>query len=176
MTARTKIIIAAVAFGLICIAAIIGAIINQANQPTSDQPRATGEQTTTYDPVTGEEIVETEGKAPEGLVEEGVLLLGFSKLSDLGMSLQQIEFAKIAIQDYATNDLEDARRISLDPNTLSQTVAADTGQVDITGDIVIDNETRQRATFSYVGYNDVLVRVYDKSTNEELCISAQDQH
>lgn len=176
MTARTKIIIAAVVFGLICIAAIIGAVINQANQSASEQPRATGEQTTTYDPVTGEEVVETEGKAPEGLVEGEVLLLGFSKLSDLGMSLQQIDFAKIAIQDYAVNDLENAERISLDPNTLSQTVSSDTGQVDITGDIVINNETRQRATFSYIGYTDILVRVYDKTTDEELFTSAQDQH
>jgi len=168
MTPRKKfIVIIIVLFIVISIITIIVAIVNQNNneQIGSNEPP---KQTTSVDEVTGETIIETEGKVPEGVANDGVIILGFSKLIDYGLSSNQVSQVKNAMVFYTRERLSNVKRISLDFSTAKMSVDQESGNKKITADIVIDNERRQLISMTYVSINDMWVQIFNKETNQEL--------
>lgn len=177
MTPRRKVLIALWAFAILSIAAIVIAAIYRSNQPT--EPVSTqGTQTTTTDPTTGETIIETEGKVPEGATSQGVLILGLSKLNEYGISSVQTDIVNDAFVDYAADKSTNTKveRISLDSTNMTMTINQDTGQTDITAEVVINQKERQKVLLSYMGTKDMLVRFYSLATGEQTFISEGDLH
>lgn len=176
MSPRRKILIGIGAFIAISIIAITIAIIYRVTQgPLSSN---IGEQTITVDETTGEQIIETVGQTEEALTNRGIVTLGFSRLIDYGVGSFQVELVNNSLDAYAEqqgNDLE-IKRISLDPKNLTFNLNQETGESVITGEIVINQDKRQKITFSYMGTNDMLITINDKETDIQLYTSSLDGH
>lgn len=171
MTPRQKITIAIIIFIGVSLVIVAMAVIFRPSSKTKDG--VTGDQVVTTDKTTGETIIETEGKTPEGLTNSSVLVLGFAKLSDYGLTLTQIDQAQTSVKEYGSEKGK-IKKISLDISTLQQKIDQSSGQTDFSGDIVIDDAQRLKVVMSYVGFEDMLVRIYDKQSNQQLYTSGDD--
>ena len=175
MSPRKKIIIAVWVFVALSVLAIIGAIIYRVTQGPMSRD---GEQTVSTDATTGETVIRTEGKAPEISTTDGVLILGLTKIIDYGVGSFQVTLARNAFVEFAKEQTSEntIERISLDPNGLRNVINQETGETTITGEVVINQKTRQRVSLSYIGTNDMLVTIYDRETDEILFSSSRDAH
>jgi hypothetical protein len=172
MMSRRKLILIIITFAVLSVVGIISAIVYRV---THDSGPAVGEVTSTVDQTTGETVISTEGKVPELAESDGVLVLGAAKLLSYGVSSVQVDRINSALNDYGLTN-ETYKRISIDPNKITMVINPDSGQTDITTEIAVNNDVRQKVVMSYVGTTDMLVRIYATSDNAELFSSGDDEH
>lgn len=122
MNNHKKIIIAIVLFVVLSIIAIVIAIVQNAN--TSNNRNTS---TTYTDPGSGETVIESDNGPTVG--SEDVLntptFLGFSQLTNRGLSSDQVELIKSALSAYSAKQDEKFKEISLNVSTITRMQPAD---------------------------------------------------
>lgn len=171
MQSKTKLIIVGAIFCLIFLALTVVALIFQTSSRNENGSGSDVDQNTYVDPVSGETVLDPEGKVVEGeIVQEGApLILGIPKLLDYGVSSQQASLINYYLEEYGFSHKDspiNITEISLDTKSIKQTTDKSSGQKNITANIVVNRETTQRLLLSYVSVNDMLVRIYDTDNNQ----------
>lgn len=117
MDNRKKIIIAIVIFVILSIAAIVLAVL-QNTPKSSPQPTST----TYVDPGSGETVIESDNGPTAGNTQQLAIptFLGFSKLTEKGLSSDQVEQVKSALSAYSAKQSTKFSEISLTVATINR--------------------------------------------------------
>lgn len=121
MDNRKKIIIAIAIFVILSIAAVILAVL-QNTRDSSPQPTST----TYVDPGSGETIIESNNGPTAGNTQQlnMPIFLGFSKLTEKGLSSDQVEQVKSALSAYSAKQTTRFSEISLTVATITRIQSA----------------------------------------------------
>jgi len=167
MTSRRKLFVIIASFIVVSLIIVIIAVIMRGNNQSSGNGIV--EQNSYSDPSSGEVVLDPVGKTPEKFESTGVVLLGFSKLLDRGMSSGQLDDTQLYITDYAntkTIQTEKITEISLVVSSIKQYIDSATGQKRVTGDIKVNRKFTQTLELTYYSVNDVTLNVYDQTSND----------
>lgn len=137
----------------------------------------TGESQVYNDPVSHQKIVTRNGAAPEtnGQTSTGPVFVGFEKLLDYGVTVQQLDALKTYFSDY-TPFINKSPEISLavDDIQAGQDMSDPQQRFFIHSHVVVDRKTTYEIKFYYQGLSSVELHIYDASGNTQLFDSSKD--
>lgn len=156
--------ISAIAVGLVLLTKHFDTSSNSPSQP------GVVEQNSYIDPATGDTVLSPTGKAVEPASGyDGVLILGLSKLLDIGVSSVQVESIKSDLNIFAKNNRvgeSNITEVSLVSDSLSQVVDQSTGLKKIKGIISVNREkSSYNIEFLYYGVADMETDIYNSVNN-----------
>jgi hypothetical protein len=132
-----------------------------------------GQTVTKTDPTSGETLVEQAGKVPEtnGGSTDGPLFLGFDKLINQGLTIQQLDSIQTAITSYPPFTTSSAQ-ISLAADDIVPVSPSDSGDAQqrwsIKSHIVVNSKDTYRVQFFYSGIGNVEVYIYSADGKTQL--------
>lgn len=168
MTSKKKFIIVFCILVVFVVILFVVSFISQRNQQDAGLNNSDVDQNSYIDPVTGEVVLTPGGRTDEGITSTDSVLLGFSKLLDMGLSSDQQDLAVSYISSYGENQTLDGEKItmiSLDSSTIKQNINQDSGEIMITSNIVVNKTVTQRLEISYISINryDIFLQIFDSS-------------
>jgi hypothetical protein len=122
------------------------------------------------DPKSGETIVNPEGKSPEisGINPDAPVYLGFSNLLEVGFSDEQVQETKDVLLDFMTSKNLKKAEISLDKESLKQTIDSSTGVATYTFKFTVDRKQNYMATILISDISSVDMSIYSDSSKTKI--------
>jgi hypothetical protein len=153
----------AVLFCLISIGLIVFALIRPAQETSSSKIY--------NDPGSGEMVYDNSPlnqSAVDNPGESSLTYLGFSFLSDIGLTQQQIATTKDAVAEYAGQQSEPVKEVSLDKSSVRQTMSPN-GSTTVTRGVITVNRTQTRyMTIEFDINTFTKVTIYNKENGQVL--------
>lgn len=146
-------------------------------KPQKTTESKTGESQVYNDPVSHQKIVTRTGAAPEtnGQTSTGPVFVGFEKLLDYGVTVQQLDALKAYFGDYAPF-VNKSPEISLavDDIQAGQDMSDPQQRFFIRSHVVVDRKTTYVIKFYYQGLSSVELHIYDAGGSNQLFDSSKD--
>lgn len=166
---KTRLIIVIGIFVLLFVILTVIYILGKAESANTSNTSTEVNQNEYVDPYSGETVLNPDGKSREPFATN-VIILGQSKLLDIGLSYQQLETFTGFLSNYATDKTvgksEKITEISLDVKSFRQNINSDNGQITISSDIVINREFRQKILIKYNNTYDIVLDI--NSTDNKI--------
>lgn len=146
---------------LIIIVSIIAYNLTVTNNKTTKKPFT---KTIYNDPWSGETVVEESPDLPtERPVGDNIVMLGFIKLIDIGVTYDQTSAVKTEFDKFRKTQAESITEISIDVSTIKSNVDDNTGERTITFTIIINRKNKLEAVVTYFGLDNPSLKLYDSS-------------
>lgn len=134
---------------------------------TTHTPTKYPPKTVYNDPWSGETVIEESSDMPtERPVDDTIVMLGFSKLIDIGVTYNQSIALRSEFDKYRKSQKETITEISIDINTILSSVNNETGERTITFTTVINRKTKIQAQVTYIGLDAPSLVLSDDSGNQ----------
>lgn len=116
-----------------------------------------------FDPGSGETVSSPKNKTPEmlGTSSTDPIYLGFSKLINSGLTMDQLELVKEVIARFSSTDNRKITEISVTVDTINQNITDD--GISLTFGLTANRTTKYLCTVSYTGLNDVTLIITDET-------------
>lgn len=143
-------------------AVLIGIIfaINSGNINSAKDPSITNVY---VDPGSGETVYSTPNKTPEKAGGSSVVILGLSKLLDIGITSNQIIKLRTYFSNYASTQNPKITEISITVSSIKRTI--NNGEVTLDFIITIDRGSTMNAKIIYNNINDLILKLYKVTDN-----------
>lgn len=165
MNNRKKIIIAIILFVILSVTAIVLAILQNANKSNNQ----TTSSTTYTDPGSGETVVENNNGPTAGSEQalNAPTFLGFSQLTNRGLSSDQVELIKSALSAYSAKQTDKFKEVSLTVSTITRVQPANDNDPDMLEFSIKTNRTNDyfvRVEYSNISSVTTKLFATDKTT------------
>jgi len=159
---RRQILIILVGLFLLVVVVLVAISSNNNTETTS-----VVDQNKYVDPASGETVLSPEGKVPESEVSGSLIILGITKLLDIGISNNQMSQLNSVLQKYSSEmKVGDNKitEISFDVSSFKQNINQDTSEVVVTSKLVINRSINQSIKIVYYSFYDLYrVDILDES-------------
>ncbi len=119
------------------------------------------------DPASGETVLSPEGKVPESEVNSDLIILGITKLLDIGISNNQMSQVELILEEYSKTIKAGGSKIteiSFDVSSFKQNINQDTSEVVVTSKLIINRSINQSIKIVYYSFYDLYrVDILDES-------------
>lgn len=153
-----------IGLGIVVLISLVGFFMLRGSDRAPDTPG-----TEYYDEASGETVSDPEGKSPEkfGTAQTGIVYLGFSKLVDHGITMNQLDALKTAFTLYSRERQEKISEVSIFVNTIKRT-PYDRDSADptrsITFDVKINRKDTYNATLQYISIRSAQLILHQNGT------------
>jgi hypothetical protein len=156
--------------GFVIISIIIIAIIAIFYKVNSDSGSGATDTNSYTDPKSGETIVNPAGKSPEitATNPDAPVYLGFSNLLEVGFADEQVQATKDVLLDFTTSKNLKKAEISLDKQSLKQSIDSSTGVATYTFKFTIDRKQNYMATILISDISSVDMSIYSDNSKTKL--------
>lgn len=150
--------------GFIVVISIIVVLITVFNNSSDNTQKVEDDslESRYVDPYSGETVYTQDSRTPEAFGDTNTITyLGFTKLIDYGLSTVQQQSIKNSISDFSSHGDVKISEVTIDPATLTQTIDQDTGQKNITFEIVVNRDENKRYTLrnTYSSFSDMFTKI-----------------
>lgn len=175
---RTRLFLIIAVFVVVCVVMVFLAVLSTISQSGSTTVTPKGEDTAEYDPDSGDTLIRS-NNVRESEISDGVILMGFTFLDEIGLTNEQQSIASEEMVRYARiYEPADEKSviISLVRSSLRQKSDRRTHTTTVSGEIKINENVSQKVEFMYAGLSDLIVRITDKDSGKQLYLSEFDDH
>jgi hypothetical protein len=170
MEQRKKLIIIIVIFAAIFVVLVVVAIVlkSNASNTASNSPPNDVNQNSYVDPSTGETVLNPTNQVGDSSPTDksAAVILGPSQLINIGLSSNQVQLLSTYLSDYAANNKLGADKItavSIVISSLTQNTNPDSGQSEITADLMVNKNTTQYMDLLYLSTDDLQITISDSN-------------
>lgn len=150
----------------LCLLLMIGFIVFRVLTNNKNEEIDSSKTIIYEDSGSGETVIDTPNKTKEKAMGDSFVMLGFTKLLEIGVSYNQLEKIKTHFSDYSMKLEDHFKEISITTSSIKSTFNSDTNERIITFSVIIDRKTSLEAKITYIGLGSPSLYLYDEYGNQ----------
>lgn len=159
-----KVTIAIIGIALLFVSIVIYQVLHSNKKGYVD----TSVTQTYIDPGSGETVIETPNKSPEKTGGNNIVMLGFSKLLDIGITNIQLNKIKLYLSNYSSSQETPIKEISITTSSISQAMDQDSSEKTTNFTVTIDRTYPLNIQTNYISIDDLVLKIYNPTNNTLL--------